>query len=160
MSTPPPNQKPYMATGKDNKDNNNTPVITIGNQRFQSERRQYGGLLILLGFCALIQPLANISTFVDSNGPTPQDPTQVNYWQFVGSCCLFAIGVTAMLEGYVEAIQDWGEVTLHTIGIVITQVRKIPKRSALAVFVQLFSLINTVNFIFIICLVCIYSVFE
>jgi hypothetical protein len=103
-----------------------TPALSRGNLLFKAERRQYAGLLIITGFCALIQPLANIASGVGADGPIVTDASQVEFWQFVGSCCLFALGVSSMLVGYVEFIHDWGELTPLTLLIILTQSAFIP----------------------------------
>lgn len=95
-----------------------------GNMRFRAERRQYGGLLMLTGFCAVIRPLANIATLVGIDGPIVTDASKVALWEFVGSCCLFAIGSSSVLVGYLEFIHDWGEISHSTLLIVATQVRQ------------------------------------
>ena len=92
-----------------------------GNYRFVAERRQYGGLLMLTGFCAIIQPLAHLAEGVGPDGPLVTSAGDSAYWQFVGSCCLFAIGIVTVLIGYLEAICDWGEITHTTLSIALTQ---------------------------------------
>jgi len=103
-----------------------------GNYRFVAERRQYGGLLMLTGFCALIQPLAGMATRVGPDGPLYTDAGTSQFWQFVGACLLFAIGVCSMLVGYLEFIHDWGEITHSALLIVLTQSAFIPYISDMA----------------------------
>ncbi|CAB9514248.1 expressed unknown protein [Seminavis robusta] len=93
-----------------------------GNYRYVAERRQYGGLLLMTGFCAVIQPLARITTAVGPNGPLVTDVGDVAFWQFVGACCVLAIGLCSMLVGFIELLMDRsGEVTQHTLLIGLTQ---------------------------------------
>lgn len=99
---------------------NNRPEL--GNMRYKAERRQFAGLLMLTGFCAVIQPLANIASGVGTSGPLVTDAGEVKFWQFVGACCLFAIGVSSVLVGYMEFIHDWGEISHSGMLIVLTQV--------------------------------------
>jgi len=47
--------------------------------REQSDKRQYGGMLMLLGFCAIIQPMANLVSAFGPDGanvPTQQTPVR------------------------------------------------------------------------------------
>jgi hypothetical protein len=109
-----------------------TPLVGRGNMRFKAERRQFAGLLMLTGFCAIIQPMANIASSVTASGPIYTDAGEVAFWQFVGSCCLFAIGLSSVLVGYVELVHDRGEISHSAILIVMTQVHKrIPIRTSL-----------------------------
>jgi hypothetical protein len=94
-----------------------------GNYRFVAERRQYGGLLMVTGFCAIIQPLAGIASAVGPDGPVVSDASEAAFWSFLGACCLFAIGVSSMLVGFIEFIMDSGEITQTTLLIILTQVR-------------------------------------
>jgi hypothetical protein len=94
-----------------------------GNYRYKAERRQYGGLLMVTGFCAIIQPLAGIASAVGPDGPVAADASEVAFWGFVGACCLFSIGVSSMIVGFIEFIMDNGEITQSTLLIILTQVR-------------------------------------
>ena len=139
-SEPPPTNVNTANTTSDPPPTNVTisaPRQLVGNYRFISERRQYGGLLMLAGFCAIIQPLANIATTVGPDGPNltsaeGKGAGHSDTWRFVGACCLFAIGVCSMLVGYLETICDWGEITHTTLLIALTQTAFIPYVSDMA----------------------------
>lgn len=99
------------------------PLMERTNLRFQSEKRQYAGLLMLTGFCAVLQPLANIVSGVDAeDGPIATNPSEVSFWQFVGACCLLAIGMSSMLAGFLEFVHDRGSPVRYTLLIILTQV--------------------------------------
>jgi hypothetical protein len=114
-----------------------------GNYRYVAERRQYGGLLMVTGFCAIIQPLAGIATAVGPNGPIVSDASEVAFWSFLGSCCLFAIGVSSMIVGFIEFIMDSGEITQTTLLIILTQVRRGLVTPTFALYLALNSITNT-----------------
>ena len=92
---------------------------------------------MLTGFCAIIQPLANIATAVGPDGPNLTSASgkgagHSDTWRFVGACCLFAIGIGSMLVGYLESICDFGEITHTTMLIMLTQTAFIPYVSDMA----------------------------
>ena len=45
--------------------------------RFQSDKRQFGGLLMLLSLCTVIMPLANIVSAFGPNGANSKDPSTI-----------------------------------------------------------------------------------
>jgi len=87
---------------------------------------------MLLGFCAVIQPLARIVSGVGPDGPLVTFAGDSAFWQFVGSCCLFATGVSSVIVGYLECIADWGELTPLVMLILLTQSGFIPYVSDMA----------------------------
>ena len=99
--------------------------LSVGSVRCINERRQYGGLLMLTGLCAVFAPIGNIVSAIDSGGLSEAftDPSTIPFWRFVGACCLMAIGVTAVLTGFAECVHDAGNTRVTFWAIILTQVR-------------------------------------
>lgn len=80
--------------------------------RFQSDARQFGGLLMLLSFACVIMPLANISTaFGPSGGPT--DAGTIPFWGLVAGLFVFLFGITGVLAGYMATVHDYSHKHLN-----------------------------------------------
>lgn len=87
------------------------------------ERKSCAGLLMIVGFCAVTQPLSSIASGVGTNGILTSGYDEIAYWQFVGSCCMFANGILSIILGYFESVHDYGKVHLYVILVASTQVR-------------------------------------
>ena len=100
--------------------------LSIGSVRCANERRQYGGLLMLTGVCAVFAPIGSIVTAIGTEGllGDTTDPSTIPFWRFVGGCCMMAIGISAVLTGFAECIHDAGNTRVTTWAILLTQVRK------------------------------------
>ena len=99
--------------------------LSVGSVRCANERRQYGGLLMLTGLCAVFAPIGNIVTAIGTGGLSGDstDPSTIPFWSFVGGCCMMAIGISAVLTGFAECVHDAGNTRVTTWAIVLTQVR-------------------------------------
>lgn len=75
--------------------------------RFQSDMRQFGGLLMLLSFCTVVMPLANIVSAFGPNGANSKDPSTIPLWGTVAGLCVFVFGVTGVLTGYMATVHDY-----------------------------------------------------
>ena len=75
--------------------------------RFQSDKRQFGGLLMLLSLCTVIMPLANIVSAFGPNGANSKDPSTIPFWGIVAGLCVFVFGVTGVLTGYMATVHDY-----------------------------------------------------
>ena len=89
--------------------------------RFQSDARQIGGLLMLMSFCCLVMPLANISASFGPDGAATRDPSTTTFWQIVAGICVFIFGVTGVLTGYMAAVHDYSHKYLNIFLMVIIQ---------------------------------------
>lgn len=96
---------------------------TDKNFHIQSDRRQFGGMLMLLGFCAIIQPLKNVVSGFGPDGANETDPGEIAFWRLVGAFCLFITGIFAVVTGYIATVHDWSHQYITSILIVMIQVR-------------------------------------
>lgn len=101
--------------------------ISTENHRFQSDRRQIGGLLMLLGFCAIIQPSANIVSGFGPDGANETDPGEIGFWGLFGGLCLFINGVLAVIAGYMATVHDYGHPYLTQLLMITIQVRRVER---------------------------------
>lgn len=92
------------------------------NYKKQSDIRQYGGMLMLLGFAAVIQPLGGVVGAFGPDGANTTDPSVIPFWGMIGSVCVFICGVVAVLTGYLANTHDWSHRYLSGFLIVIIQV--------------------------------------
>ena len=92
----------------------------------QADIRQFGGMLMLLGFCAIIQPLANLVSAFGPEGANTTDPSEIPFWGMIGAFCLFINGVAAVFTGYLATTNDWSHRYLTSFLIIIIQVSSQP----------------------------------
>ena len=99
--------------------------LSVGSVRCANERRQYGGLLMVTGLCAVFAPIGRIVSEIDTGGLSGDvtDPSTIPFWSFVGGCCMMAIGVSAVLTGFAECVHDAGNTRVTFWAIILTQVR-------------------------------------
>jgi len=86
-----------------------------------ADKRQFGALLMLLGFCAIIQPLANIANGIGPDG-VEYGAGKISFWRTVGAFCIFINGVVSVMVGYLAAVHDFSHRYLTGFLIVIIQV--------------------------------------
>lgn len=94
-------------------------------ERFRSDRRQLGGMLLVMGICVTFQPLAGISSFIGVN----QDGN-ITYFNVIWLICCGIIqiifGTLAMVVGYLGLVHDYGSCRLTGILLLMTQLAWIP----------------------------------
>jgi len=78
-----------------------TSAPSIGSLRFNLEKQQMAGLLMVTGVCALIQPLVPISATINID-PTPT--SGIAFSSLFGGVCVVATGVLSILIGYSELV--------------------------------------------------------
>lgn len=100
--------------------------INPNNLRYQSDRRQIGGLLMILGFCYIIQPQAGLVSGFGPEGSLATDPSTIPFWGLVAGFCLWITGMTAVLTGYLVTVHDWSHEYLTLTLIVFIQTAWIP----------------------------------
>jgi len=80
-----------MMTSKDRIDDE---TMTLGTFRYLSDKRNIGGLLMLTGFAALVQPLASIAATINSNPDDGTTPTQgLPFSDLFGGFCVVVTGI-------------------------------------------------------------------
>jgi len=89
--------------------------------RFQSDARQFGGLLMLMSFCCVIMPLAGIAEGFGPTGAASTDPSTPPLWGLIAGICVFTFGVTGLITGYMAAVHDWSHKYLNIFLMVIIQ---------------------------------------
>jgi hypothetical protein len=95
---------------------------TTGSMRLVADARQTAGILMILGTCALFQPLANIASIL---GPTSYEKG-ISFSALLGGLCLVLIGVMTMATGYLQLVHDRGYIWLTASMIVVTFLATIP----------------------------------
>ena len=78
----------------------------VGKLRFTSDLRQVGGLLLITGLCAIIQPIGNVVGRIQPDGGTVTEG--LPFASLFGSLCLMAIGFLSVFVGYNQLVHDWG----------------------------------------------------
>jgi hypothetical protein len=77
-----------------------------GQIRFESDKRQIGALLMITGFCALIQPMAGVATGIGNNGTTAREGVPLA--QLIGGLQLITLGVLVIPTGYYQLVHGGG----------------------------------------------------
>lgn len=88
--------------------------------KLKTELRQIAGLLLLCGFCALIQPVGNVVSQVDTS------PTKTPLARLVGGFFLLKLGITSLFIGYCQLVQDWSHKYLTLYAIFWCQLAFVP----------------------------------
>jgi len=91
----------------------------IGSERLVSDKRQLAGMLMVLGFCAVIQPIANVAVYIQPDGATPTQGIQ--FAQFFGGVCLLAIGAGSVAAGFSELVYGWANFKIYGWLALLTQ---------------------------------------
>ena len=99
-----------------------TKPPTVATERFQSERRQIGGLMLLLGTCAAFQPLSNMASLI--NADTAR--SHIEQASLAGGFFQVAFGGMAMMVGYSSLVHCYGNSNLSAALILLTQTAWIP----------------------------------
>ena len=124
---------------------------SIGNQRYQSDKRQLGGLLLVLGICATFQPLDNICTLIGNgyNGDiavgivdgasgsevlisqnddniSNNDLTAIEKSQMAAGLIQIGFGCLGIVVGYLSLVHDYGSKKLSVALIILTQLAWMP----------------------------------
>jgi len=83
----------------------------VGQLRLQSDKRQLGGLMMLLGSAALVYPEADLATLIGPNGSTGED-TGIQLTSLVAAVVIVFYGIVSIVTGYLQAVHDVGNVNL------------------------------------------------
>ena len=96
----------------------------IGQERFKSDKRQLGGLLMLTGTTALVFPMANLATRIGPDGTTQSEGIGLS--SLIASVFVIFMGITSIPTGYLQTVHDWGNKYLTGFLIVLTQLAWMP----------------------------------
>ncbi|KAL3925861.1 MAG: hypothetical protein SGILL_000110 [Bacillariaceae sp.] len=103
----------------------------IGLERFISDSRQLGSLMMVFGMCVLVYPqvrtarLAEPELSSDSNG-------HLDLAVFVGGIIQVVIGIFALIVGFLTTVQDFGSLFLTKALLVVVQLAWMPFLTELA----------------------------
>ena len=100
-------------------------VLTMGQERLRSDRRQLGGMLLALGICITFQPLAGMESFIGHNfelGGTRFS----TIWVLCAGIVQIVFGTLAMVVGYLALVHDYGDRRLTGVLIAATLLAWIP----------------------------------
>ena len=97
---------------------------SVGNERFKSDKRQFGGLLLALGIAVTFQPLANIAAAIGPAGTTVSSGLPLA--GLISGIILVFVGTVGMLIGYLSLVHDYGNKYLTGFLISIVQFTFIP----------------------------------
>lgn len=96
----------------------------IGQERFKSDKRQLGALLMLIGTSALVFPLANLSGKIGPDGTTASEGIPLS--SLVASVFTINMGIVSMVLGYLTVVHDYGNKYLTGALIAFTQLAWMP----------------------------------
>lgn len=96
----------------------------IMRERLRAERRQLGGLMLLLGTCATIQPLASVSTLVGAENTLAS--TAMEIASLSAGLAQILFGSTSVFVGYLSMVHDYGDQWLSGCLITLTQLAWLP----------------------------------
>jgi hypothetical protein len=100
------------------------PTPKAGIIRFKADRRQLGGLLLLLGTCATIEPLTGVNYFLGTADFPSASVIQIA--SFAGGILEIVFGSLAMVVGYLSLIHDYGHKRLSVALLVLMQGAWVP----------------------------------
>jgi hypothetical protein len=108
-------------------DDDEIPFLNLGRERYVSDKRQLGGLCLVLGTCAAFQPLATIASLVgmeDEN--TSNNLSTLETIVLTAAVLQFLFGSLAMVVGYLGLVHDYGHYILTGSLILFTQLGWVP----------------------------------
>lgn len=93
---------------------------TVGSLRFESDKREFAGLLTLIAFCAIIQPLYRLSVLIGSDGTTAN--TSYPFAILFGYVWLLTSGIISLMVGYHALVHGLGSKAVTGFLILFVQV--------------------------------------
>jgi len=98
------------------------PELTPGQLRLLADKRQITGILLIAGFCAIIQPLAGIANAIGPDGTTVTfGENKVGFFALLGGLCLVACGVVSVTTAYLAHVMNFESMALTIVAIVFVQ---------------------------------------
>jgi hypothetical protein len=116
--------KPGTKLNEMSKSIESSSAASLGKERFKSDKRQLGGMLMLLGTTALVFPLANIASRVGPDGTTVSEGIPLS--SLVASVFVVNMGIVSMVLGYLSLVHDYGNKYLTGSLIAFTQLAWMP----------------------------------
>jgi len=75
--------------------------------------------------CAAVQPLFGLASLLGPDGPVVSfqggQSAKIEFFGFIGLCCLVAVGGFSALVGYLDNVIEYGHKYLTTAAIVLVQ---------------------------------------
>lgn len=102
--------------------------LNAGRERFNSNKRQLGGLCLVLGTCAAFQPLATIASLIglEDENTTNAGLSRIETVTLISALLQFLLGSLAMVVGYLNLVHDYGHYLLTGSLIMFTQLAWLP----------------------------------
>ena len=105
-------------------DSGELQAAELTQERLKSERRQLGGLLLLLGTCVTFQPFADVSSLVGA-GATGAS-TLLERATLSAGLIQIVFGSLSMFVGYLSMVHDYGNHRISGFLIGLTQLAWMP----------------------------------
>jgi hypothetical protein len=96
----------------------------LGQERFKSDKRQLGGLLMLIATTALVFPMAKLASLTGRDGTTATEGVPLS--GLIASVFVIIMGVMGIPIGYLQAVHDWGNKNLTGFLLLLTQLAWMP----------------------------------
>mmetsp|Transcript_12413 Transcript_12413/g.21734 ORF Transcript_12413/g.21734 Transcript_12413/m.21734 type:complete len:353 (-) Transcript_12413:221-1279(-) len=98
--------------------------LSVGQERLKSDKRQLGGMILLLASCALVFPMANLATRVGPDGTTDNEGIPLS--SLIASVFVITLGMIGLLTGYLQAVHDFGNLALTGFLLLFNQLAWMP----------------------------------
>ena len=99
-------------------------MLSAGEERFKSDKRQLGGLMLVLATAALVFPQASLAGAL---GPVGSNPTEgIGLSAVCAGVFVITMGVLGMVTGYLTLVHDAGHKYLTGFLILFTQLAYVP----------------------------------
>ena len=99
-------------------------MASLGAERLKSDKRQMGGMLLILGAAALIFPQANLASLVGPEGTTASEGIPAS--SLSASVFVVTMGMIGMVIGYMQLVHDYENKSLTGFLILFTQLAWVP----------------------------------
>ena len=94
--------------------------VSVGSLRFESDKREFAGLLMLLAFSAIIQPLYRLSLQIGTNSTTTNHGTP--FAVLFGYVWLLTSGILCLMLGYHALVHGLGSRAISGFLIIFVQI--------------------------------------
>jgi hypothetical protein len=99
-------------------------VEKAGSVRFTADRRQLGGIMLLLGVCATIEPMTDITYFIGEAGLEDRSPIELA--SFAAGLAQVVFGSVSVVVGFLNLVHDYGNQKLSTALLILVQAAWVP----------------------------------
>jgi hypothetical protein len=80
--------------------------VSVGSLRFESDKREFAGLLMLIAFCAMVQPIFRLALQIGTNSTTTNEGTP--FAVLFGYIWLFTSGILSLMVAYHALVHGLG----------------------------------------------------